>query len=90
MLHQARAAQAIPPASGLASAPRPKIGFRPTLGPSPRERDEKIILTEGHRIDAVEEKAEVHDNRFEGRYEIRLDGPTGVWSASVPTSASPT
>jgi predicted GNAT family acetyltransferase len=76
VLHQVRAAQAIPPVSGLASAPRPKIGFRPTLGPSPREHDEKIISTEGHRIDAVEEKAEVHDNHFEGRYEIRLGGRT--------------
>jgi predicted GNAT family acetyltransferase len=33
-------------------------------------------LTEGHRNDAVEAKAEVHDNPFEGRYEIRLDGRT--------------
>ena len=33
-------------------------------------------MTEGHRNEAVEEKAEVHDNPFEGRYEIRLDGRT--------------
>jgi uncharacterized protein len=33
-------------------------------------------LTAGHRNEAVEEKAEVHDNPFEGRYEIRLDGRT--------------
>jgi uncharacterized protein len=33
-------------------------------------------LTEGHRNDAVEAKAEVHDNPFEGRYEIPLDGRT--------------
>ena len=36
---------------------------------------EEIILTAGHRNDAVE-KVEVHDNPFEGRYEIRLDGRT--------------
>jgi uncharacterized protein len=33
-------------------------------------------LTAGHRNEAVEEKAEVYDNPFEGRYEIRLDGRT--------------
>ena len=33
-------------------------------------------MTAGHRNEAVEEKAEVHDNPFEGRYEIRLDGRT--------------
>jgi uncharacterized protein len=77
VLHQARVAQAIPLACGLASAPSPKIGSRPAArGQSPREHDEEIILTEGHRNEAVEEKVEVHDNPFEGRYEIRLDGRT--------------
>jgi predicted GNAT family acetyltransferase len=33
-------------------------------------------LTEGHRNDAVGAKGEVHDNAFEGRYEIHLDGRT--------------
>jgi predicted GNAT family acetyltransferase len=76
VLHRARIAQAIPPACGLASAPRPKIGTRPALGPNPREHHEEIILTEGHRNEAVGAKAEVHDNPFEGRYEIRVDGRT--------------
>lgn len=76
MLHRARIAQAIPPASGLASAPRPKMGSGPALGPSPREHHEEIILSEGDRNDAIGTKAEVHDNPFEGRYEIRLDGRT--------------
>jgi predicted GNAT family acetyltransferase len=38
-------------------------------------------LTEGHRNEAVQEKAEVHDNPFEGRYEIRLDGRTAGFTA---------
>jgi uncharacterized protein len=76
VLHRARIAQAIPPACGLASAPRPKIGTRPALGPNPREHHEEIILTKGHRNEAVGAKAEVHDNPFEGRYEIRVDGRT--------------
>jgi uncharacterized protein len=33
-------------------------------------------LTTGRRNDAVGTKAEVHDNPFEERYEIRLDGRT--------------
>ena len=33
-------------------------------------------MTEGHRNEAVEAKAEVHDNPLEGRYEISLDGRT--------------
>lgn len=33
-------------------------------------------MSEGDRIDAAGAKAEVHDNPFEGRYEIRLDGRT--------------
>jgi predicted GNAT family acetyltransferase len=81
VLHRACIAQAIPPACGLASAPSPKIGSRPALGPSPREHDEEIILSEGHRNDAVEEKVEVRDNPFEGRYEIRLDGRTAGFTA---------
>ena len=38
-------------------------------------------MTEGHRNDAVEEKVEVRDNPFEGRYEIRLDGRTAGFIA---------
>ena len=38
-------------------------------------------MTEGHRNDAVEEKVEVRDNPFEGRYEIRLDGRTAGFTA---------
>ena len=38
-------------------------------------------MTEGHRNEAVQEKAEVHDNPFEGRYEIRLDGRTAGFTA---------
>jgi uncharacterized protein len=38
-------------------------------------------LTEGNRNEAVEEKVEVHDNPFEGRYEIRLDGRTAGFTA---------
>lgn len=82
MLHRAGIAQAIPPACGLASAPSPNIGSCLALGPSPREHDEEvIILTEGDRNEAVEEKVEVHDNPFEGRYEIRLDGRTAGFTA---------
>jgi uncharacterized protein len=38
-------------------------------------------LTEGHRNEAAEEKAEVHDQPFEGRYEIRLDRRTAGFTA---------
>lgn len=38
-------------------------------------------MTTGHRNDAVGTKAEVHDNPFEGRYEIRLDGRTSGFTA---------
>jgi predicted GNAT family acetyltransferase len=38
-------------------------------------------LTEGDRNEAVEEKVEVHDNPFEGRYEIRLEGRTAGFTA---------
>jgi uncharacterized protein len=55
---------------------RRKIGPHPAVRPSPREHHGEIILNEGRRNDAVGEKAEVHDNPFEGRYEIRLDGRT--------------
>ncbi len=41
----------------------------------PPKHHEEAVLTEGSRNEAVE-KAEVHDNPFEGRYEIRLDGHT--------------
>jgi len=37
-------------------------------------------LTARDRNDAVEAKAEVHDNPFEGRYEIRLDGRTAGYT----------
>jgi uncharacterized protein len=53
----------------------------PALGPSPREHHEEIILSEGDRNEAVGTKAEVHDNPFEGRYEIRLDGRTAGFTA---------
>ena len=33
-------------------------------------------MTAGHRNDALGASAEVHDNPFEERYEIRLDGRT--------------
>ncbi len=33
-------------------------------------------MTEGHQDEAVEAKTEVHDNPFEGRYEIRVGGRT--------------
>jgi predicted GNAT family acetyltransferase len=79
--HRAGIAQAILPACGLTSAPSPKIGSCRALGPSPREHDEEIILTEENRNDAVEEKVGVHDNPFEGRYEIRLDGRTAGFTA---------
>ena len=51
------------------------MGSRPALGPSTREYHEEVILTAEHRNDAAE-KSEVHDNPFEGRYEIRVDGRT--------------
>jgi predicted GNAT family acetyltransferase len=38
-------------------------------------------LNEGHRNEAVAEKAEVHNNPFEGRYEIRLDGRMAGFTA---------
>ena len=38
-------------------------------------------MTAGHRNEAVEEKAEVHNNPFEGRYEIRLDRRTAGFTA---------
>jgi uncharacterized protein len=81
VLQRARVAQAIPHACRLASAPSPNIGSRPALGPSPREHDEEIILTEGHPNEAVEERAEVRDNPFEGRYEIRVGGRTAGFTA---------
>jgi uncharacterized protein len=54
----------------------PEDWVPPGPRPSPREHDEESILSEGNRNDAVGAKAEVHDNPFEGRYEIRLDGRT--------------
>jgi predicted GNAT family acetyltransferase len=40
-----------------------------------------IILTGGHQNEATEAKTEVHDNPFEGRYEIHLDGRTAGFTA---------
>ena len=42
---------------------------------NPGDHHEEAVLTTGDRNDAIE-KAEVHENHFEGRYEIRLDGRT--------------
>jgi predicted GNAT family acetyltransferase len=78
-----------PPDASCASYParlRTRIGAPSrrsdlAFGPSPREHDEEIILTEGHPNEAVEERAEVRDNPFEGRYEIRVGGRTAGFTA---------
>lgn len=38
-------------------------------------------MTARHRNDSIGAKAEVHENPFEGRYEIRLDGRTAGFTA---------